>query len=338
MIKKILQNFFLIILSLISIFFILELSIRFIFGDTPRSAIDFKNNDQPIPYIEDKILGWKPKTGEYIFPPWSSAGKKTKLTILKDGNRFNGNVKNEKEQKIIFIGGSLTQGQAVDDSETFAWILQKKIKNYEIKNYGVGGYGGTQSLLKLKNIFKKEDNIKFVIYGFIPHHEIRNIAAGSWMSMLKKNSRGTGGKVRLPYAYIKNDNLTIHKPKKYLELPFGEKSALITKIEKRLLKLESFKRSLRKTEISQKIILDMNKISENNQAKFIFLFLNTDELTKKKISIYNNFLEKNNLEYIKCQFPKGEGYSVKGEGHPNKRGHESISNCVYDKFLAFDKL
>ena len=49
-----------------------------------------------------------------------SAGKKTKLTILKDGNRFN-TMKNEKEQKY----GSLTQGQAVDDSETFAWILQK---------------------------------------------------------------------------------------------------------------------------------------------------------------------------------------------------------------------
>ena len=66
MIKKILQNFFLIILSLISIFFILELSIRFIFGDTPRSAIDFKNNDQPIPYIEDKILGWKLNRGIYF--------------------------------------------------------------------------------------------------------------------------------------------------------------------------------------------------------------------------------------------------------------------------------
>ena len=60
------------------------------------------------------------------------------------------------------------------------------------------------SLGNFENTSNVQKNIKFVIYGFIPHHEVRNIASGSWMHMLNKGSRGTEGKVSLPYASIKN--------------------------------------------------------------------------------------------------------------------------------------
>ena len=331
------QNFILFIVSISLILLILELFILFILEDKPRNQSNAKLKDQPISFIEDEILGWKPKPGEYIFSPWSEGGRKTKLTNFNDGSRLTGN--NKKKNKIIFIGGSLTQGWAFDDENTFAALLQKQIINYKIKNYGVGGYGGTQSFLKLKNIFNDQDDIKMVIYGFIPHHEIRNIAGGSWMYLLEKNSRGTEGELSLPYASLKNNNIEIHKPKKYFTLPFGDKSALIAKIEKRILKIESFKRSVQKTEISKKIILNMNKISEKNQAKFILLFLNIQELPAKKYAAYNEFLKKNNISFIKCQFPLGEKYSVKGEGHPNKKGHQSISECIYKKLsLTFNEL
>ncbi len=337
--KKILQNFFLTFFSLIIIFLILEIFIRVVLEDSPRKKFDLESKGQPIPFIEDEILGWKPKPGKHLFLPWSEGGGRTELTILDDGSRFNGQINSLKKQKIVFIGGSLTQGQAVDDTETFPWMLQKKINNYKIKNYGVGGYGGTQSLLKLKNIFEEQSNIKLVIYGFIPHHEIRNIASGSWMYLLKKNSRGTGGKVRLPYASLEKNNIRIHKPKKYFEIPFGDKSALVAKIEKRILKIGSFKRSLKKNEISKKIILDMKKISKQNQSEFILLFLNANEVPIKQFNIYNQFLRENNIKFIKCQFPKGENFSVKGEGHPNKNGHRSISDCVFNKLPSvFNKL
>ena len=206
--KNRVQNFFLVILSIFLVCLVLELFIRFVLGDYPRNELDFDLKGQPISFVEDKVLGWKPKPGEYIFKPWGKGGKTTKLTTLNDSGRLTG-LKNE-ENKIIFIGGSLTQGWAVDNSNTFSWLLQKKFKNYKVKNYGAGGYGGVQSLLKLQNIFGNQKNIKFVIYGFIPHHEVRNIASGSWMHMLNKGSRGTEGKVSLPYASIKNQKLVIH--------------------------------------------------------------------------------------------------------------------------------
>ena len=240
-VRNIIKNFILTIVSVIIISFLLEGFIRFVLKDKPRGKDKVELKEQPISFIQDEILGWKPKTGNFKFEPWSKNGNTTKLTNLEDGRRFTG--KNQKEKKVIFIGGSLTQGWAVDDSESFVWLLQEKKQDFNFINYGVGGYGGVQSLLKLKEISSNMDNINYIIYGFIPHHEVRNIASGSWMYQLNKASRGTEGKLLLPYASIKNDKLKIHKPKEYLKLPLGNISALISKIEKRILKISSLRRS-----------------------------------------------------------------------------------------------
>lgn len=332
--KNRVQNIFLVILSIFLTCLVLELFIRFVLGEKPRNELDFDLKDQPISFVEDKVLGWKPKPGEYIFKPWEKNGRTTKLTNLDNGERLTG-YKSE-ENKIVFVGGSLTQGWAVDDSSTFSWLLQKKFKNYKIKNYGVGGYGGVQSFLKLQNVFENEKNIKLVIYGFIPHHEVRNIASGSWMHLLNKGSRGTEGKLSLPYASIKNQKLVIHKPKKYLKLTLGNRSALIAKIEKKILKLNSFKRSFQETKISKEIILNMKEIAEENDSKFILLVLN--KIPEEKFIKYKKFFKEESIEHINCYFPEGENYRVEGEGHPNRIGHKFVSDCIYAQLPLKDNV
>jgi len=327
---KIIKNIILVLSSIFFTFLVLEVFIRFILKDGPRNALAFDLQGQPISSIEDTVLGWRMKTGKYTLKPWSKSGKATILTNLEDGGRLTGY--NNKKEKIIFLGGSFTKGWAVDDNKTFSWLLQKKIKNYKIKNYGVSGYGGVQSFLKLQNIFENQNNIKLVIYGFIPHHEVRNIASGSWMYWLNTASRGTEGKLSLPYASIKDKKLKIHKPKQYLKLPFGNKSALITKIEKRVLKLNAFRRTLHETKISQEIILSMKKISEENKSRFAFLIL--QKIPGEKFIKYKEFFKKNSVDHINCYFQEGKEYIVEGEGHPNEIGHKSVSECIYDQ-LSF---
>ena len=331
--KKKIQNFLVLLLSIFFIISALELFIRYVLKDSPRQELNFDLKNQPVSFVEDSVLGWKPKPGEYIFKPWSKNGKKTKLTNLIDGGRFNG-IKNKKE-KIIFIGGSLTQGWAVNDDETFTWLLQKKIQNYDIKNYGVGGYGGVQSFLKLKQVFDNQKNIKLVIYGFIPHHESRNIASGSWMYLLNKGSSGTKGTISLPYGSIKNKQLKINKPKKYLKLPFGDKSALIAKIEKRILKISSLKRSYQETDISMQVILNMKKISEQYSAEFILLVLN--KIPDKKKIIYDSFFKVKSIQNINCYFLEEEKHRVEGEGHPNDLAHSTVSDCIYNQIYLKNK-
>ena len=99
--KKKIQNFLIAILSLFFIILVLEFFIRYVLKDSPRKELNLDLKNQPISFIEDSELGWKPKPGEYTFKPWSKNGKETKLTNLKDGERFNGI--NDKKEKIIFI-------------------------------------------------------------------------------------------------------------------------------------------------------------------------------------------------------------------------------------------
>jgi hypothetical protein len=316
------------LLTFFSIFFFLilaEITLR-LTGAEPRQNPDFTINE-PLTNISDPILGWIPKEGTHKFKPWTEEGEETYLTINRDKSRFTGSVDNNKK-KIIFIGGSLTQGWALSDNETFSFLIQKKNYDYKVFNFGVGGYGGYQSLLLLERIFKEKNKIELVIYGFIPHHEARNTAAGSWMYLLNFFSKR--GFVNLPYGSIDKDNKLIkNEPIKYINLPLGKNSALVAKIEKRIMKLKSLFREKKQTEISLSIINEMNKLSAKNNSKFILLML--EEFYDNRSNKYNLFLEKKNITFIKCLVPKGEKYKVTGDGHPNKSANVEISECINKK-------
>ena len=142
------------------------------------------------------------------------------------------------------------------------------------------------------------------------------------------NFFSTRGFIKLPYASIdKENNLVRNNPIKYINLPFGNKSALIAKLEKKIMKIKSLKREYKKFEISKAIITKMNKISNENNSEFKFLLL--QELPKVKIDQYKEFLIKNNISLINCPMPKGTEYNVKGEGHPSPLAHKVASECIY---------
>ena len=320
-----LKNLLLVFLSLFFFLIIIEVILR-LKGDMPRSSPDFTINE-PLINIPDPKLGWVPKKGIHKFKPWSDKGKNTYLTINSDKSRFTGKVK-ENKKKIIFIGGSITQGWAVNDDETFSSLIQKKNNNYKVFNYGVGGYGGYQSLLMLEKIIKDKDEVELIIYGLIPHHEIRNVAAGSWMYLL--NFFSARGFISLPYGSIDKDNKLIKNPPiEYITLPFGTISSLIAKIEKRIMKVKSLFREKKQTDISLSIINEMNEISLKNNSKFILLIL--DDFHDERSMVYDLFLKKKNIPFIKCTLPKGQEYIVLGDGHPNELSHKNISECIYKK-------
>ena len=326
MLKKIIPNkLFLLLVSIILISIFLEIGLR-VLGFKPWKYIK-RDLDEPITNQYDSKIGWKPKEGVYTFPPFSQNGKHTKFTVLKDGSRFSGKIKNNFEGEAALIGGSFTQGWAVDDKETFSWFLQKKLKKIKIKNYGVGGYGTYQSFLLLEDLLKKENKIKIVIYFYINAHNSRNVGDASWLSHLSKYSRR--GHLFLPYATLNsNGDLVRKKPLKYLKLPFREYSSLITRLEKKIMRIKLYSKNKDKTKITQKIILEMKKISEKNGSKFIFV--NLDSFKDNLIS-YIEFSKKNNITFIDCGYENAtDEHRVKNDGHPNYKLHKIYADCIYD--------
>lgn len=320
---NIVKNILLIFFSFLVILFFLELVLR-ISGDSPRIDNLGRSSD-PIIYKNDNNIGWVHKTGKYQFKPWSNEGKITNFTIEKDGSRKN-SVQKNSGANILFFGGSLTQGWAVDDEETFTKYFQELNKDFRVLNYGVGGYGGYQSLKLQKKNSKNLDTIHHIVYGFIDHHEVRNVAAGSWMYLLNKYS--TRGHVSVPYGSIENGQLKENPPIKYIKIPLSEYSALIAKIEKRLMKLKSNKREKDQFEISKLIITEMSNHAKQLNSKFSVLMLDSSE---ESLSKYSIFFKEEKINFIHCPFPPNE--IVKGEGHPNSAGHKEVANCLNENFI-----
>ena len=323
--KNILNYSFLFLLAIFLLIIFLEISLRAL-GFEPWSNVKHDLNE-PITNQYDSKIGWRPKEGNYIFNPFSKDGKFTNFTILEDGSRITGKTKKKSLDEVLFIGGSFTQGWAVDDQETFTWVLQKKLKDLNIKNHGVGGYGTYQSFLLLEEILKNNNNIKIIVYSYINAHLSRNIGDASWLSNLNKFSKR--GHLSLPYADLDAyGNLIKNNPTEYIKLPFREHSALVTRLEKKIMRIKFYSKHNNKKNILNKITIEMKNLSEKNGSKFFFVNLDPD---KENFSSYNTFFKKNKINFADCGYsPITDDYRVKNDGHPNNKLHKIYAECIYD--------
>jgi hypothetical protein len=154
---------------------------------------------------------------------------------------------------------------------------------------------------------------RFVLYGYIQHHEERNVAHTSWMRSLSSYSRR--GHVDLPYAtFDEETGLVRHDPERYVWLPFSKSSVLAALTERFCMWVKLGKRLGQKRRVTKEILLKMNTISKAHGAEFIVVLLQADEKTKKQ---YMGFLRKNRIRFIDCVFDMPRKMRVPGEGHPN---------------------
>ena len=325
--RKFFSNSFFFILSFIFAFLFLEILLR-LNDQNPWGNFTIDLNEPTINQ-PDKIKGWDLKPGKYQFEPYSETGKKFNITVNNDKTRVTGTPPKNSLGDIAIFGGSISMGHGVDDNENYPFFLQQKIKNYTIKNYSVGGYGTYQSYLKIEEMLKKKNNIKSIIVDFDNHAESKNVGDEFWLRTLTKYSKR--GVVALPYASIDKDGkIKRHKPVKYLKLPLREKSTVIAKIEKRIMKYR-LKSKQNPTLITIGIILEIKKLLDDNNIQFFFLNFEGED----KLAEYVYSLKKNNINYFNCQIVYKQPLIVEGEGHPNARQHKNLSDCIFNNLGEF---
>jgi hypothetical protein len=167
---------------------------------------------------------------------------------------------------------------------------------------------------------------KFVLYGFIEHHEIRNCAAGEWLQALTSHSKA--GHVEVPFAtFDEKIGLVRYAPDHYVSWPFRESSALVKVLESAYMKLKTIQRCSQKRLATEQILLEMNKVSQAYGANFGVVLLRMDDSTKDH---YVNFFRRNNLEVFDCAYKIGdtEEMKVPGEGHPNGKMNSLWAECI----------
>jgi hypothetical protein len=312
----------LLFLSVVFSVFLLEAVLR-LTGHTPWTPAGLDSNEPTI-HEPDPALGWKNKEGKYVIPGYDSSGKNIHVTFISHGQRLTSAQETTSNKELVIVGGSWTQGMSMDDNETYPWKLQIRYPSFNVLNYGTGGYGSYQSLLVLEKELPRLTYPVIVLYGFIQHHEDRNVAPYGWLNQLSQLSRR--GHVFLPYGTLEEDKrLVRNTPERYLVLPLRESLATVSLIEKAYMSIKTKHRHSQKRLVTEQVLLEMKRITEQYGATFVPVLLQADREAKRH---YKEFFQTHNIRDIDCVFPLTFELKVSGEGHPNGKMNSLWAECI----------
>lgn len=141
---QIIQNSFLLLISLLIGFILAETIVRFV-HPTPNG---FPTNT--LLFEPDSTLGWKfiPNTQTTVTWPLEA---QVQVSINKDGFRDSKILENDG---IWFLGDSFVSALEVDENKRFTNILEQELDS-PIYNFGVNGFGPVQYAILLDSLLKK---------------------------------------------------------------------------------------------------------------------------------------------------------------------------------------
>ena len=317
-----------VLFSLVVALVLAEFVVR-VLGYTPWEfhKIDAEANE-PVMHVADPLLGWRNKAGTYQFPRYGSEDKHVTVSFLPSGERKtvadgNRDIKDE----VFLIGGSYTMGWGLGDEQTFAWKIQHQSSSYTLRNYAVAGYGTYQSLLALKRQLDRGVVPKYVVYGFIDHHEIRNVADAKWLRTLSRYSRRNH--VQLPYVtHDEQYRLIHHPPDRYPRLPLSDVSALVALSEWAYASYQAKERSSQDRVVTSLLIRELDRLAESHGAVFIVALLRVEDGLKQA---YIEFLQKTSIPYVDCTFQHTAETVLPIDNHPNELMNEKYADCISKK-------
>jgi len=119
----------------------------------------------------DPQLGWINHPGASL--NWGNGI----ASFMPDGSRRTSSdpVANPRPRWLL-IGCSYTQGLGLADPDTFGWRLQAMFPRVSLTNFGTGGYGTFQALLRFR-IERDRERPAVVIYGFGDFQGARDVAS-----------------------------------------------------------------------------------------------------------------------------------------------------------------
>jgi hypothetical protein len=271
---------------------------------------------------EDERLGWTNKPGTIR----SIEAGHALMGYWPDGARVSWSEQSKPASRHVYlVGGSFTQGYGVADEETYAYRLNALIPDVMFHNFGVGGYGTYQSLLRLKQALSSADYAAtpdLVIYAYIGDHEQRNVARHRWVTALTDSA---GHYLVPPHVTIANGKLTEHPMEIVYEWPLETRSALITLLHDAALRLRFLGRSAQRRAATDELIRQMQQVTLDSGSRFLVVLLNN---VKDGLVPY---LKEHGIPYLDCVNPAFETdpvYRVGGEGHPSALQHEQWSHCI----------
>lgn len=237
------------------------------------------------------------------------------------------NKRFSRNKKIWVMGCSFTHGWCLNDEETFPWLLQEKIPQFEVINYGVSGYGTIHSWIQIKNSFKTKPKPKLVILTYASFHDSRNTFTLARRSVV--SFWNFLGPLTQPYASVGEDGeLAIHQADEvvYSRWPFDGASAFINYLEKRYIQKQSA--STPSFEVSKKII---NKAYRACFEKDVPLVVAGIKDNRNKLERIEKYCLEKHIPYVNIavDLERNEHNFLPLDAHPNALANRKYANRLY---------
>jgi hypothetical protein len=187
-----------------------------------------------------------------------------------------------QKDEIWIFGCSFTHGWSLNDEETYPWLLQNEFPEYEIVNFGVGGYGTLQSLIQFQEALEQKKP-KLVIIAYAAFHDQRNVFLRQWRKKIAILPTLRAFPT-YPYARISKDGDLISGMAEieYSEFPFMRHLALVNLIE------ETYNRRVEDRlysshKVSKAIIRKFSHLAKENGVEIVVAGIGKDSLTRSML-------------------------------------------------------
>lgn len=204
-------------------------------------------------FAVDSLLGYKHIPGSYhVTLP---TGLEFDITLDENTNRItrptDSYLEDAPRPEAWIFGGSFVEGWSIENYDTFPWRLQDRFPSIDVVNFGVGGYGTIQTLLKLEQLLNQDRHPAFIVIAYSALHDERNTLLRSRIKEVSAwNHLGEMGQ---PAArLVGSDSLDIRYRKiEYRTVPLIRYSALahcvdlaINKVERRFVNSHQITRTI----------------------------------------------------------------------------------------------
>lgn len=226
--------------------------------------------------------------------------------------------------EIWIMGCSITHGWSLNDQDTYPWLLQARLPQYEVVNYGVEGYGTLHALLQLREALTTQRPPRVVVYAYASLHDERNTFLRNRRKTIAPWNRL--GPLLQPYVWLDRHG-HLHAAMatvEYTEFPLMRYSAFAHLLEMTYNQLEeTWSRGHR---VSQLLLLEMAELANQYHVEFILATIAEDARTREM------------LAFAQAHGLKGVDISVNSSRHEYTNGpHDShpspLANAHYAERL-----
>ncbi len=281
---------------------------------------------KPKAYETDPTRGWRNKAGVFHTADGTNV---IVVTHTEAGGRATAEPLPPKDGRpaIVLIGCSVTEGVSISDWETLGWKLQERFPEYEVLNYGTGGYSAFQALLALEEHFERHPHpTAAVIYGGWAGHSWRDV--GVWW-YLKEMSQRNATQFQMPYCDVDDQGRIVRYPAVRYYAPLAKYSALVSATYDLVWRVRERPRVRRRLAVWQAVVEQMQALSGSHDAAFIYAMLLWED---SELDMLNDFFKRSQMTYVNCRpddWHENFGWNVPLCGHPN-----GLANSYYLERLA----